>query len=693
MRKKLFAIVMSMTMVASFMPSLAFADTSHVYAAGNPAGSEVTWTAVKTSLEHNTEKDYVTVVKAPTCTEDGVAKLACMTDYCDEVKEVTIKKLNHADAVDTAMSTSEYVDALVAQGDLHKSDAAQRLAELEGRYCSVVTKKCPCGHVGVVEAASIEHQRPSALVGKDCATSFVCTKCSATVETGTDTEHHSDTTKEVVVAPADCGHDALVETVCTVCGEKYTFEKASEGAKTNKCKYANTVSATNTKTLSDGTVEYYIGDVSIAKVKDHAATNVAKGYYVDASFDTPVIYKYDTVVKKGNCTTGDKVGFKCTVCGKVNMEVTLDAPSHDWETKEIAATCVDPVQLYKVCKVCGKFAGDAAGTTVKDTLEDAYKADKPGSKKLGHNCYVTKVDATCTSSPYYVIKCSNCDLKDTKSASLFADGISRWLNPSTGGVSKSKTEGAIELPVIKVNETAVHKYTKRVTLKAASCENAEVVGYKCDNCGKINAHGEGAFAVTTVGQPLAHNFVKTEVAPTCSADGYYIEKCSSCGKYKKNATEVTDNESEALHTKTTDALVGPKADCKYDKWVVTKDATVFEEGVKSLSCSVCGTLHDTKAPIAKKAVAKASNTVKAGKKSFNVKSSAANATGYRVYYKKAGAKSWKSYTKKTASLSKTFSGLSKGKYYVKVKAYAKNYAGDGQVVWGATSSTKSVKVK
>ena len=96
---------------------------------------------------------------------------------------------------------------------------------------------------------------------------------------------------------------------------------------------------------------------------------------------------------------------------------------------------------------------------------------------------------------------------------------------------------------------------------------------------------------------------------------------------------------------------------------------------------------------AKKTVAKASNTVKAGKKSLNVKSSAANATGYRVYYKKAGAKSWKSYTKKTTSLSKTFSGLSKGKYYVKVRAYAKNYAGDGEVVWGATSSTKSVKVK
>lgn len=93
-------------------------------------------------------------------------------------------------------------------------------------------------------------------------------------------------------------------------------------------------------------------------------------------------------------------------------------------------------------------------------------------------------------------------------------------------------------------------------------------------------------------------------------------------------------------------------------------------------------------------VAKATVSVKAGKKSFTVKSSAKNANGYRVFYKKSTWKKYKSVTVGTiSSINKTIKNRSKGKYYVKVQAYAKNYAGDKAVVWGTTSATKSLKVK
>ena len=186
---------------------------------------------------------------------------------------------------------------------------------------------------------------------------------------------------------------------------------------------------------------------------------------------------------------------------------------------------------------------------------------------------------------------------------------------------------------------------------------------------------------------LGHDHPVVAVAATCVNKAYETKaaKCTRCGE--------VDGDIVTANKKAADAAEIKDGKHAFDKWVVTKDSTVFEEGVKSLECSVCGVAQGTKDSIAKKTVAKASNTVKAGKKSFNVKSSADNATGYRVYYKKAGAKSWKSYTKKTDSLSKTFSKLSKGKYYVKVKAYAKNYAGDGEVVWGEVSSTKTVTVK
>ena len=189
-----------------------------------------------------------------------------------------------------------------------------------------------------------------------------------------------------------------------------------------------------------------------------------------------------------------------------------------------------------------------------------------------------------------------------------------------------------------------------------------------------------AKTIVEVGLPKDHTLVEVKTPETCQTTAKTETKCSVCGTVTKTVGGLAKADAKA---------------CDYSVWKVVKESTVFEEGMKKVACSVCGQLeHEgSSIAIAKKTVAKASNTVKAGKKSFNVKSSAANATGYRVYYKKAGAKSWKSYTKKTTSLSKTFSGLSKGKYYVKVRAYAKNYDGDGQVVWGATSSTKSVKVK
>lgn len=78
---------------------------------------------------------------------------------------------------------------------------------------------------------------------------------------------------------------------------------------------------------------------------------------------------------------------------------------------------------------------------------------------------------------------------------------------------------------------------------------------------------------------------------------------------------------------------------------------------------------------------------------LTVKASAKKAKGYRVYYKKAGWKAYKTYTTSgtVKALSKTFKKLSKGTYTVKVRAFGKTAA--GKIAWGAKSKAKKVAVK
>ena len=706
-------------MVASFMPSLAFAAAGHSFAVtgtGNP--ETVAWSVVEPVSTAPATKEYVNVIKKPTHSETGLVELKCQSKFCDEVKEVIIDKIPHNHKLKDFMTPDAYAEAKIAQGE--KAPGFAKSFDKKA-WCKVKVRVCECGHIGdvITDDANANlyenHTAPSTTLA--CDASYVCTECQKTIETGNTHTHTGAGT--VVKEAAACGNGEVREYTCTVAG----CEKKHTAIVTNNagCTPKNEVKPEAKATATDGQYEYYLNGKKIATVENvgKATASVvgdpAPGYAVDASYTTPKFYVWDVVVTPAaTCGADKKVGFTCKDCGEVinsakYPNVDIADATHDWETKEIAATCESPVQEYKVCKNCGLYY---AGGGTADTLAGATKTPKENSSELGHNLSVKKVDATCASAAYYAVKCSACGKEWTVTpgngkTGNFLDSeknVSMWLNPTAPGTpTYEKRNGFVELPYIPAQATGAHKYTKKVVLSEATCTSPEYSGYKCDTCGKICAHNASTtYEPKQTKAALGHDFKKVEIAPTCGDYGVTVEQCSRCNLYKdtvkvEGVTTVTTTddirEADSVTNKDAKPLVAPGAKHSFDKWVVTKDSTVFEEGVKSLECSVCGVAQGSKDSIAKKTVAKASNTVKAGKKSLNVKSSAANATGYRVYYKKAGAKSWKSYTKKTTSLSKTFSGLSKGKYYVKVKAYAKNYAGDGQVVWGATSSTKSVKVK
>ena len=687
-------------MVASFMPSMAFAATPHtdVYPT-----TPTKWSDVETLLK-GADAKYVEVVKTPEHNDaKGEVILHCKADYCDATKKVDVTNDVHEKFIEKDLELGEYADAMVAQktggADFKNATAAANWVKTQSAtkcYCKNVEVCATCGYV-VPDDYLVDH------VGQKYACAdYTCTKCQKTVK-GTGIHNFVKIENAKKLSDPDCGHGTGYEGKCECGATGVAYVGATNGLAHN---YGTPVKASEA-TLDNADHTRYIiktGYVAIhntdsAKVFNHNSKGDVDHSLDKAKIEGYTFYKLNNVAREQKgCTVGKQMNLVCETCKtaypSANASETF-AFGHDYVETKVDATCDLGSYTKKECKVCG----DVQTTT-------------PASDEKAHAYKATRVAATCTTPEYYLVECTTCskDCAHSKGVKIANDGtvtnvktnatvagVTEWK--STDAVAKTKTfifkgfggelkgTDVIEVTFDTSLGTPDHKPGVESVIKEATCDTDAVYGKKCTVCGKLIAGS----AYSKDNTALGHNFVKAEVAPTCGVAGYSYEQCSVCNVYKKGATTDTDIEATGVKT-TIKPIVKAGEACTFDKWVVVKEATVFEKGVESLECSVCGAV-DSKASIAKKTVAKASNTVKAGKKSFNVKSSAANATGYRVYYKKAGAKSWKSYTKKTASLSKTFSGLSKGKYYVKVKAYAKNYAGDGEVVWGAYSATKTVKVK
>ena len=731
------------------MPSLAFASAhdAHAYPMGYTVGAvdAVDWDDIQEALKTDDAK-YINVTKEPTHTETGLVNLTCKEGYCGNVVEdVVINTIGHK-YVARDISIEQYATAMLEQEEVNAAFtgpavtfankyAAEKWVKEQtaAKKCYVKNAKvCSCGDVlpYVDDAADTSDGDTVSLEGhtnKDAVppcTDYNCAKCGVLVK---GTGHKADTTTDVEnfdggylktekavaadkVSEPVCGKGTGYKWECKDCHKKVAVVYTNDATNTAH-KFGTPVDkSVATQLMSDDTYQVVTGYAAVGN-----NTVLVKGQSLADGKDYK-FYKLNNVKEEGSCSSAKKMDLKCEVCDREFGEEEL-AFGHDWEKIHTAATCDNVGKNTYVCKVCG-IAGQDHGKN-----DELLTTTEP---KLDHNYKVTKKTPECgtVGVEYYVIECTTCSKTDVDGTHPYDDSATPAkvvlrndveganvvdITPATADNTKTRTilwggfdnelKGSkmIELTFDKVTTAPVHKYGVDAVVKAATCTEDEVWGKTCENCGKVDLSS----TYVKYGTNLGHTVVKNEVAATCGTAGYYTEKCSTCGFVKNvsgnmvdpSTIDGTDADKTVKKTATDKALVKDGAKCTFDKWVVTKASTVFEEGVKTLTCSVCGAHDATKTVIAKKTVAKASNTVKAGKKSFNVKSSAANATGYRVYYKKAGAKSWKSYTKKTASLSKTFSGLSKGKYYVKVKAYAKNYAGDGEVVWGATSATKTVKVK
>ena len=704
-----------MTMVASFMPSLAFAatgvntspvidsidaDTNHVYHSVSNNAS------VQALLNDPDTKDYVVNFTPSTCDQDGSVTLKCKKskqgEVCDVTKTFVIAKGHEYGTEKVRFSTIEsYAKAMqAAKAPGFKNDAqvAGQIAKLSKTYCYVEAKVCKnCGridaeHSTIDDGVATAHIPTATSQGNDCRSTTECVTCHKELaKTSTRAKHSFESDIDVVDSNATptaekklCG-DVIAKTyTCTACGETKTTYTKNGVVTAPTCKIfknpINVVTATDGKVYKKGTT---------VVVKDSEGVKAA--YKYDSLFDA--YYEADTSVVENDKTY---YAFTCNECGHVtkgaqNTGVTTAAHKHAWKKVTEDATCTVAPKEAAYCEGCGMYsavvnAGTAnavAESAMKDNFADASSAVS-GKAPLGHKLVVKKVEATCVTPAHYEISCSVCADKyaGTKYVSFVANNAkpSKYLDPVTGALDDGASYGDIELTYLDP-ATKNHAFTKKVVLQDASCEVNALEGFKCDTCGKMDLHNVAPVA----GTKLGHKVVKNEVAATCGTDGYYTEECSACGKVLNNAgTWVKKTADTVLKKTVTDkALVAVGAKHTGETWKVTKAATVFDEGVKTLVCDTCGVELGSKTPTAKSKYA--APAVKAGKKSATVTVKAtAGAVSYKISYKKAGG-SYKTIAAKAGK--KTIKKLAKGKKYT-FKAIAVNAEGVE-----VASATKTVKVK
>ena len=667
------------------MPSLAFAGTAKCnYPDAN------TWEKLQVVLKTDDAK-YVKDYVAPTWHTAGSATLICKEDWCGETTTVNFPALCDKTTTVEEFWVEDLAAKYLEQGVFKNELAAKKWADsMKAKgYCRLkgITVHKDCGSINTtLEVATtdahkkVDHVKPEGT--QDCQ-DYKCKTCGELVKATKNHKYTAPADKAALdklapnkVSEPNCLHGSGYEVECPDCKEKFVwyFDKdLGDGTKTDKKDVAHNygtpvdVKEATTRTTSG---KYVVNPGYLAvKYDDTTATEFADAKaYADYTF-----YKATELVDVDptdvTCA-GNKYGVKCTVCGHVNDSVTPGVC--DYEKTHVAATCDHAGYNKLVCKNCGSLGKN----------EDLSKTEP----KLAHSYKVTKTDATCTSGEVYTIECTTCEedcakkKEEVKSAGTL-DVYEKNTDSTTvlwrGFDKELSTKDAIALTFTN-NASKAHKYGALELLKAADCENNEVWGKKCTECGKVNH----ALVTIKPNTALGHNFVDAEVAATCGTAGYKTSQCSTCGEYKA-AEGTTKNAADALKTQTAKPLVAPGSACSYDKWVVTKKATVFEEGVKSLECSVCGNDGSAKTVIAK--VKYAAPAVKAGKKSATVTVKAtADAVSYKISYKKAGG-SYKTIAANAGK--KTIKKLAKGKKYT-FKAIAVNAEGVE-----VASATKTVKVK
>ena len=292
---------------------------------------------------------------------------------------------------------------------------------------------------------------------------------------------------------------------------------------------------------------------------------------------------------------------ECTVCGEIT-----DKAAHEWGdwtvTKE--ATCIENGEETRTCSVCGE----------KQTRE---------TEKVDHvwgEWKVTK-EATCTEEGEETRECSVCGEKETRKIDKIDHTWSDWKHDADNHWRECTVCG-------EITDKAAHEWGDWTVTKEATCKDKGEKTRTCSVCGEKQtesidkvAHKWGEWKVTkeatctedgertrtcSVCQEeqketivkTGHSFGEWVVTkePTCVDEGERTRTCSVCREKETEVIPATgehtygdewkSDEDGHWHECTVCGAHSEKENHTYE-WVIDKEATETEAGVKHEECSVC----------------------------------------------------------------------------------------------------------
>ncbi len=331
----------------------------------------------------------------------------------------------------------------------------------------------------------------------------------------------------------------------------------------------------------------------VKALKDTAKASFRVVFYDSSKGETPPVHQHDytsQVTKEATCSEEGIRTYTCAECGDSYTEaIEKTAHTEVIDAAEAASCTKDGKTEGSHCSECGFVI------QVQQMIP-----------KTGHTYQeeITK-PSTCTEEGIKTLTCTVCGDEKTEAIATVAHTEVIDAAVSASCTKEGKTEGSHCSEcgyVIKAQQMipkTEHTYEEEIT-KPATCTEEGIKTLTCTVCGDEKTE---SIAKTE------HTYEEEITKPaTCTEEGIKTLTCTVCGDEKTEAIE------KVAHTEVTDAAVSasctkegktegshcsecgyvikaqqiiPKTEHTYEE-EITKPSTCTEEGIKILTCTVCG---------------------------------------------------------------------------------------------------------
>ena len=314
-------------------------------------------------------------------------------------------------------------------------------------------------------------------------------------------------------------------------------------------------------TIADSTVATLSG--SITGISEGDTTISASLYGLTAHQTAAVkVHNCENHWNDGKITTPPtctKTGVKqytCTICSETKTE-EIAALGHDYSsdwTIDTAATCETVGSKSHHCTRC-------------DSKKDVTEI--PASGHSWNDGAIT-TEPTCTDEGVKTFTCNACGKTRTEAvAALGHNYSSDWtidtaaVCETVGSKSHHCTRCDSKIDVTEIPASG-HAWNDGAITTEPTCTDEGVKTFTCNACGKTRTEAVAA---------LGHNYSSDwtiDTAAVCETVGSKSHHCTRCD----SKIDVTEIPASGKHT--------------WNNGVITKPATIAEEGVKTYTCTVCG---------------------------------------------------------------------------------------------------------